>query len=167
MIYALAEIKKQFCDIKLAIIGDGPEKAQLERLSRDLSIHQSIQFVGKLSHLELVKWYSKATFAVFPFKEATNKDIEGLGLVMIEALGCECPVIAGDVPAVNDVIVHDKTGLLFESNNVLRLQQSCVKLLNSPELAQQLGKQGRVSVLNKFDWNSSTLKYNNLLVKQL
>ncbi|MCU7801129.1 MAG: glycosyltransferase family 4 protein [gamma proteobacterium symbiont of Lucinoma myriamae] len=164
LLYAFAKIKKKCSGCQLVIIGDGPEKKKLQAISEKLNILQSIKFTGKLSHSELAIWYSKATIAVFPFKEAKNKDIEGFGLVMIEALGCECPVIVGNVPAVHDVIINNHTGILVESENIMDLTGNCLKLLENQKLAKKIGRQGRAHVLKNFDWHTSTLQYKEILM---
>ncbi len=159
LLYALAEVRKQYPDTLLVIIGDGPEKENLYNLSKKLGISYSVQFTGRLSHSKLATWYAKSTLAVFPFQQAKNGDIEGLGLVMIEALGCCCPVIAGDVPAVHDVIEHNKTGIIVEQNNSGLLSEYIIKLLLLPEKRLQLANNGRKHILNKFSWDKSTQGY--------
>ena len=159
----MEKVKKKCPDTSLVIIGDGPEKNKLQKLSEKLELSQSIQFMGRLSHTELAEWYAKATVAVFPFQLADNGDTEGLGLVMIEALGCGCPVIAGDVPAIHDVIEHNKTGLIVEQNNSQLLAENIIQLLLSPEKRQYLAENGRKHVLNNFNWEVSTKSYTKLL----
>ncbi|MCU7835970.1 MAG: glycosyltransferase family 4 protein [gamma proteobacterium symbiont of Taylorina sp.] len=163
LINALAKVRKQYPDTILAIIGDGPEKESLYLLSKKLDISHSIQFTGRLSHSELSLWYAKATLSVFPFQQAKNGDIEGLGLVMIEALGCGCPVIAGDVPAIHDIIKHNKTGLIVEQKNSHLLATNIIQLLLSPEKRQYLAENGRKYVCNHFGWKTSTQQYIKIL----
>lgn len=158
LINSLAEVIKQNPETVLVIIGDGPGKELFQQLAENLKISKSIQFKGRLSHSEIAKWYAKATLAVFPFQQA-----EGFGLVMIEALGCGCPVIVGDVPAVHDVIEHNKTGLIVEQKNCQLLAKNIIQLLSSPKERMLLAENGRQYVLNKFSWNKSKQGYIDII----
>jgi glycosyltransferase involved in cell wall biosynthesis len=163
LIYALADVRKKNPNTRLVIIGDGPEKEDLQKLSEKLGISESIRFIGRLPHSELATWYAKATIAVFPFKQAKNGDIEGLGLVMVEALGCACPVIVGDVPAIHDVVEHNKTGLITKQSNHILLAENIIKLLLSPENCQQLAINGRKHVIENFSWSKSSQGYIDII----
>lgn len=155
LIKAFANIYAQHPELELFIIGDGPEKNTLEGLVFDLNIHTAVHFTGKISHNNLPQWYNMATIAIFPFKEAQNKDIEGLGLVLVEAMGCKCPVIVGDVPAIHDVIKHQETGLIFAQNNINALEKNILELLKSPQKRKQLGCKAYQYARKYFSWDRS------------
>ena len=95
--------------------------------------------------------------------KAKNGDIEGLGLVTIEAMGCECPVIVSDIPAIKDVIEDGETGLLVPPANSMLLATKINQLLATPEHATNLACQGRKKVVAKFSWEISEKKYLNLI----
>ena len=79
-----------FPEIKLKIAGSGPEQIVLELLVDKLGLSSRIDFLGRVSHQNLVNLYQESTTAVFPFIQAEEGDMEGLGLVMVEALACQC-----------------------------------------------------------------------------
>jgi glycosyltransferase involved in cell wall biosynthesis len=74
-------------------------------------------------------------------------------------MGCECPVIAGDLPAIHDIITHEENGLIFPSGNAQALADAIIKLLDDPELRDRLAREGRKSVVQKFDWEIVAGKY--------
>jgi glycosyltransferase involved in cell wall biosynthesis len=92
--------------------------------------------------------------------------MEGLGLVMVEAMGCGCPVIASDLPAVRDVIRHGETGWLVEPANSSCLGYAVQTLLTQTATRQQLSVQALQTVQNTFDWKTISQNYQHLLNKQ-
>jgi len=80
-------------------------------------------------------------------------------------MGCECPVIAGDLPAIHDIITHEENGLIFPSGNAQALAGKIIKLLDDPELRAGLAGEGRKSVVQKFDWEIVAGKYAGLFKK--
>ncbi|MCF6204860.1 MAG: glycosyltransferase family 4 protein [Methylococcaceae bacterium] len=159
LLKALPEIISKFPEIQLRIAGSGPEQQILEKLAESLKIQQHIQFLGRLSHSELVTEYRKATLSVFPFIQANNGDIEGLGLVMIEAMGCGCPVVVSDIDAVQDVLIDNQTGVFILPKETKIITDKINNLLSDPEKRMQLAKQARKVVLEKFSWEESAKQY--------
>jgi glycosyltransferase involved in cell wall biosynthesis len=132
LLQALKEVSKQLPDTTLVIAGSGPLQSELESITQDLGLTQQVKFAGRLEHKELVRLYQESTVAVFPFVQAKDGDMEGLGLVMVEAMGCGCPVIASDLPAVRDVIMHEEDGYLVESGNISALSRAVLTYLHNP-----------------------------------
>jgi glycosyltransferase involved in cell wall biosynthesis len=161
----MSELIKKFPEIQLNIAGNGPEKENLLALASELVIEKHICFLGRMSHLQLVDQYRESTLAVFPFVQAKDGDMEGLGLVMIEAMGCECPVVASDIPAVSDVIIDGETGLLVESKNVEDLVIKLENFLIKPE--QALAQKGREYVLQTFSWETCAKQYAELISSKI
>jgi len=158
LIRAMPDVLRHCPDSKLRIIGRGPERAFLEALSQQLGIKQSIEFLGPVNHEDLPEFYRKATVFVFPSLTA-----EGFGLVCVEALACECPVIASDLPAAQEIIQDGQTGLLFQQGNEKELAQKIIALLANPSLRYQMGKAGRSFVTPRYDWTTTALRYRDLL----
>ncbi|WMP18897.1 glycosyltransferase [Thiothrix lacustris] len=132
LLQALKEVSKQLPDTTLVIVGSGPLQADLESMTKDLGLTRQVTFTGRLEHKALVRLYQESTVAVFPFVQAKDGDMEGLGLVMAEAMGCGCPVIACDLPAVRDVIMHEDAGYLVESGNISALSRAVLTYLHNP-----------------------------------
>lgn len=104
LIAAMPRMLRQRPGLGLRVAGFGPEEAALRAQADELGLGSSVQFLGPIPQTELPALYRRASLFVAPFVEAASGDQEGLGLVMIEAAGCGCPVIASDLPAVRDVL---------------------------------------------------------------
>ncbi|MCU7958949.1 MAG: glycosyltransferase family 4 protein [gamma proteobacterium symbiont of Bathyaustriella thionipta] len=163
LIKAMQKIIKQDPEVHLKIVGSGPQLGFYKALTNEFELARNITFQESVSHKELVQCFASAAVAVFPFRPAETGDVEGLGLVMIEALGCLCPVIAGDVAAAHDVITDNKSGLLFPSGDDAILAEKIIFLLNHKDIAKKLAKAGCEYVISKYDWPVVSTRYESLL----
>lgn len=163
LIRALAIVARQNPQVRLRIVGDGPERAALEQLVGDLGLSGHIEFVGALPQTALPQAYRHCTALVFPSVVATDNDQEGLGLVLVEALGCECPVICSDLDATRDVIAHGETGLHYPPGDHEALAALMLRTLTELEDAAAMGKRGRLHVLPRFDWDAVAARYAALI----
>ena len=162
LLQALQQLQPNFPNLELIIAGSGPLKDQLIQQTQQLGIAHQVKFVGRLTHTELVMLYQTATLAVFPFIQTQDGDMEGLGLVMVEAMGCGCPVIASDLPAVRDVINHGDNGILVEPNNS-RVLAVTIKDFFQFSIKNELIDS--MTILKKFDWLNIVDLYKNIIKK--
>ncbi|GAA4103174.1 glycosyltransferase [Zhongshania borealis] len=102
LLEAFAVISQTLPDASLTIIGEGPERTNLETLAHTLRIKEKVRFKGAVVNKELPNYYRRAAVFVAPFITAKNGDQEGFGLVVVEALSCECPVILTTIEASED-----------------------------------------------------------------
>ena len=108
-----------------------------------------IAFLGFLSEEEKLSWY--ATCNVF----ALVSDIEGFGVVYLEANAFGKPVVGGNVGGVPEAVVHGETGLLVNIEDSAEIADAIVRLLEDPLEARRLGENGRVRVKEEFQWTAS------------
>jgi glycosyltransferase involved in cell wall biosynthesis len=163
LLRALQQLQPNFPNLELIIAGSGPLKNQLIEQTQQLGIEHQVKFVGRLTHIELVTLYQTSTLAVFPFIQTKDGDMEGLGLVMVEAMGCGCPVIASNLPAVRDVIWHEDTGYSVEPSNSSALSKAIHTLLIQLNLRERISSQALQKIRQIFDWHFITKNYENLL----
>lgn len=147
---------------ELHVVGSGPLRAELERLALRLGVAARVRFLGGVENRRLPDLYRRAAMAVFPFVVGSDGDREGFGLVLVEALGCGCPVIAGDVPAVRDTITHGETGLLVPPGDAAALAVAIRRLIADPDLGRRLAQAGRERVRIRFDWRVIASRYHAL-----
>ena len=166
LLQAFTQLLPNQPDLELVIAGSGTLQAELMAQAKQLGIAQQVDFKGRLTHHELVALYQSATLAVFPFVQAKDGDMEGLGLVMVEAMGCGCPVIASDLPAVRDVIRHGETGWLVETADSSALTNAIQTLLTQTATRQQLSAQALQNVQNTFGWETISQNYQRVLDSQ-
>lgn len=163
LIQAMPEILERYPCAELLIIGDGPARESLQKLADLKKLGSKVQFLGAIANTSLQDKYRHATIFVAPSIVAQDGDQEGLGLVLVEALGCECPVIASDLPAIRDVIIHNKTGLICKQKDSKDLALKIITLLGNRKLRESLGRAGRQHVLQNFDWKIIADRYKKLI----
>lgn len=163
LIHAFRLISASNPDLELVIIGDGPERVSLERLTSDLSLGNRIRFLGERPQSFIAEAFCSATIAVFPFVIASDGDQEGLGLVVPEAMGCGCAVIAGDVPAVHDSIEDGVSGYLVNSANERYLAERIGKLVCDPDERRSLAETASARARARFGWPAVANHYRDIL----
>jgi len=138
---------------QLDIVGDGPNRADLEKLAGELGIASRIRWHGQVRQSALPALYQQAAAIVVPSVD------EGLGLVAVEALLCEAPVVAFDSGGLRDVIQHEKTGLLVKPGDRAALARTLDDLLARDGRGSQLGRAGRLYALSAFAPESAARRY--------
>ena len=108
-------------------------------------------FAGKVEDSEIAKYYSSADVFVLPCRFIPPNDVEGFGIVFLEASLYGKPVIAGNTGGATEAVQHNITGLLINPKNNLELEQAILKLYNNPNLANTFGIYGRVRVLENYN----------------
>jgi len=164
LLEAMPQVIHWHPSVRLSVAGSGPMEAELKQLAIQLHLSDKIDFLGMMSQTKLPALYQRATLAIFPFVVAKSGDQEGFGLVQVEAMGCECPVIAGDLPAIHDIITHEENGLIFPSGNAQALADTIIRALNDPDLCLRLAGEGRKRVVQKFDWEIVAEKYAGICI---
>ena len=159
---AMPKVLAKHPGIRLVVAGAGPLESELRASAAKLNMTDRVDFLGMVPQLKLPSLYQQATLAVFPFIVTKSGVQEGFGLVVVEAMGCCCPVIAGDLPAIQDTVVHEENGLIFPSGNAQVLADSILKLLDDPEFRARLAGEGRKSVVQNFDWEIIAGKYSHI-----
>jgi len=139
--------KKRLKDLKLIIVGEGPLRRNLEKIVKLMGLSNSIKFLGRVAHEELVKIYNVASVMVLPSRK------EGLPLVLLEAMACETPVITTATEGAMDIVSHGIDGYLVPIGNVDKLADAIYTIISNPELREQMGKNARKKVERKFSWD--------------
>jgi phosphatidylinositol alpha-1,6-mannosyltransferase len=154
VIRALPAVRKALPGVTYVIVGDGPFKQDLEGLASSLNVRDHIFFAGKVSDGELPDFYALCDVFTMPSRARLDfHDVEGFGLVFLEAGASGKPVVAGRSGGVEDAVVHGTTGLLVNPSNVEELTAALISLLTNPELRTKLGIQGRERVQREFTWD--------------
>jgi len=162
LLEAMIGVIKEFPDVELIIVGDGPYRPALEQQTISTGLAGYVKFRGKVMNEQLPALYSSASIAVVPSIIAASGDQEGLGLVIIEALGCECAVIASSLEPIKDVL-DEHTGCLVRPGSAVDITEKIRLLLRDRDLRTRLARQGRQKVLNRFDQRITSASYVRLL----
>ena len=150
LLHALAAMKIQ---ATLEVVGDGPDKTSLRELAQRLGVGERVRWRGQVAQSELPPLYQRAAAIVLPSVD------EGLGLVAVEALLCETPVVAFDSGGLPDVIQHEKTGLLVKPGDRSALAGALDDLLARDGRGGELGRAGRLYALSAFAPESAARRY--------
>jgi len=112
----------------------------------------TIEFIGEKSQADLVDWYQRASVFVLPSL------YEGFGLVNLEALACETPVVATKVGGIPEIVRNGEDGILVEPNNPLELADAIQYLLDNDDVRKEYGREGRNSVVKHFSSQAIVMK---------
>jgi glycosyltransferase involved in cell wall biosynthesis len=165
LIRATPKVLEQVPEARLLVAGHGPLADELQALAERLQINAAVEFLGCVPNAELPDVLRRGKLVVLPFRTADDGDVEGLGLVAVEAMGCGLPVIVGDVPAIHDVVTHGETGWILPSTAPEALATAIVRLLEDDALTMRLSESGRRHVLQKFDWSIVAKRYRDTLLE--
>ena len=159
LLSAIAQLAARNIRPKLRIVGDGPERPLLERQVQQLRIASQVEFLGWQPKHRLPDYFRSATAAIVPSTTGDLGDREGLGLVAVEAMGCECPLIIADYPEIQELIVDGQNGVLFHEGDASELASAIERLLSDNALRAAIGKAARQSVLQRYDWTVVAAKH--------
>ncbi len=153
VIKAMALISSKFPDARYVIVGDGPLRPYLEKLSRILSCDDKVIFTGRLSDEELKGLYEACDVFIMASREsALAGGVEGFGIVFLEANLFGKPVIGGRSGGIPDAVIDGRTGFLVNPEEERDIADAIIKLLTDRELRERLGKEGKERVLNELTW---------------
>jgi glycosyltransferase involved in cell wall biosynthesis len=140
----------------LIIIGDGPERGQLEEQVMNLGLNDRVRFTGTISEDALNQHYRSCSFLVLPAVYDRKGDTEGLGVVLLESMSCGKPVIASNVGGITDIVVDKRNGFLVPPADPRALAMAIVKMAQDHKLRSALGRAARKTVDVKFNWDRIT-----------
>lgn len=153
LIRAIPDILQQFPGLKTLIIGCGPQKDELMRLADAKGIRDHIIFIDEVSQEELVPFYSMADIFVLPSIVNQHGETEGFGVVLLEAMACELPVIASNVGGISDIIRDEDNGLLVRQKDPQAISSAIIRLLSDAHLRKKIVANGFQIVNEKFSWS--------------
>lgn len=150
LIRALAALRDKPYRIELSIAGDGPLRGELERLVEESGLTGTVQFVGSLAHHQVREWMHGLDAFVLACKQDANGDMDGIPVVLMEAMSQSVPVISTRLSGIPELVVDAKTGLLAEPGNPADLAARIDQLLGSTELRDALSAAARTHVEREF-----------------
>lgn len=163
-IRALKNVREAFADTVYLVVGEGPFKKQLEALSSRLGLRDAVRFVGRVSDNELLNFYNLCDLFIMPSRTLYDKgDIEGFGIVFLEAGACEKPVIGGLGGGMSEAIENGITGLLVNSSDPKEVSDAIIKIVSDPNYARFLGENGRRRVIEELNWERAVRLFHNYM----
>lgn len=149
LIKAFAELCQLASDrnLLLKIAGTGPQKEELQDMCNTLGISDKVQFLGYIPNEQLPTLYSSFDVAVSLSRR------ESFGVVAVEAMSCECPVVTSDADGFKEVVVDGETGFIVPVEDSHAAAQALYKILSDAQLRTSMGRAGRQRVLRLYDWD--------------
>lgn len=137
--------------LRLRIVGDGPQRRELERLSATLGIAEVTQFVGAVHHEHVPVELNKLDVYV----AVSRLDSESFGVAIVEASACELPVVVSDAGGLPEVVVDQETGYVVPRENPTALAERLCELVADSDLRAKLGQAGRRRAQQAFQWQAN------------
>ncbi|MER6101051.1 glycosyltransferase family 4 protein [Streptomyces sp. NPDC001832] len=154
LILAMPAILAQVPDTVLLIVGGGPYAKELKRLAEETGVGDSVRFTGPVPWDELPAHYGAGDVFAMPCRTRRGGlDVEGLGIVFLEASATGLPVVAGDSGGAPDAVLDGETGWVVRGGSAEESADRIVTLLRDPELRQRMGERGRTWVEEKWRWD--------------
>lgn len=149
--YLIEAIKSLPTDYSLTIVGEGDQTQAWKKLAEG---EGRIVFAGRLSNEELAAAYQTHDIFVLPAIVDSRGDTEGLGVVLVEAIGAGMPVVASNIGGIPDVIEEGKTGLMVEPKNAAALAAAIKRLGDDGVLGKKMAAAAKEKVAREFAWGA-------------
>ncbi len=167
LLAAMPEVLARRPDAHLVVAGYGPLRGELETQAQALGIAHAVRFLGAVGQDRLPGHYRRAAVLAAPFVRAASGDLEGLPVVLMEAIGCGCPVIASDIPGVRDLLDEDFADWRVPPGDPRILAQAIVRMLDDGQAMEPRALELRARCLARIDWDSVARGYAALLMRAL
>jgi len=145
-------LKKRIKDFKIVVVGDGPDRGKIEKMIEKFKLKDKVYMLGYVLHPELPKYMAASDIFVRPSLA------EGFGIIFIEAMACEVPVIGTSVGGIPDFIKEGETGLFCEPGNPKSIAEKIEILIKDKELRNKLVKNAKKMVLEVYNWDKISEK---------
>lgn len=158
VIKSLPQALKQIPDLVYVIVGDGEYKSELQKLVNSLRLQEQVIFAGRVSDGELSDYYKACDIFIMTPTELPDGDIEGFGMVYLEANSFGKPVIGSRSGGVADAVKDGVSGLLVEPGDVQGTAEAIVRLLSDQQLMNTFCVQGKKRIKEEFEWGRQVKK---------
>jgi phosphatidylinositol alpha-1,6-mannosyltransferase len=164
LIAALPAIKSAVPNMHLVLVGVGPHQDYLEKLALKLNVSDCVTFIGRINYAELPKYICLGDIFAMPSRSRFfGLEVEGLGIVYLEASACGLPVVGGKSGGAPDAVLVGETGMVVDGTNSSEIADACIELLNNPELCALMGANGRAWIIENWRWEIWATRYAALL----
>ncbi len=164
LIKALPDIRRRVDGAALVIVGGGPHGEHLHRLAREAGVTEHVVFTGGVPSAELPAHYAMADVFAMPCRtRGYGMDVEGLGIVFLEASASGVPVVAGRSGGAPETVRDGETGRLVDGRSHDEIVDAVGSILADPELAARMGAAGRSWISRDWSWPAQTARLSDLV----
>ena len=166
LIEAMPEILKSIPQAHLLLVGEGPYREHLQTLVKKHNLEASVTFIGRIQYKDLPTYICVGDIFAMPSRSRLmGLEVEGLGIVYLEASSCGLPVLAGDSGGAPDALVQNETGLVVNGTDDQQIATAAIKLLTDIELSKKMGLAGRQWIIDNWRWEIWSKDFEKLLNK--
>lgn len=163
LIAAMPLIRQKFPHACLLLVGAGPLESKLRAHAQELGVADAIHFTGRVDYASLPSYFCAGDLFVMPTRDRLwGLEVEGLGMVYLEASACGIPVIAGRSGGSPDAVIDGRTGYVVE-DQIEQIAARCNELLSNPQRRAEMGAAGRDWVEKNWQWSGIALEHQRLL----
>jgi phosphatidylinositol alpha-1,6-mannosyltransferase len=164
LIRALPAVRRRVPGAALLLGSGGPDRQRLERLAREQGVESEVVFTGSVPWAELPTLFAAGDVYAMPCRtRAAGLDVEGLGIVYLEASATGLPVVGGDSGGAPDAVREGETGYVVGGRDLAALTERLVELLADPVKAKAMGAAGREWVEREWRWETQAARLGQLL----
>ena len=165
LIKAMPLILKSVPDAHVLLIGQGPYLEHLQKLVIENNVQESVSFIGRIQYADLPRYICSGDVFVMPSRSRfAGLEVEGLGIVYLEASACGLPVIAGASGGAPDAVIEGVTGYVVDGTDTIDIAEKAVALLADSQLRKNMGQAGREWIEKEWRWEIWAEKFNKLLL---
>ena len=166
LIESMPQILKQVPDAHLLLVGQGPYREHLEKLVRKHSLQKAVSFIGRIQYTDLPGYICVGDIFAMPSRSRfAGLEVEGLGIVYLEASACGLPVIAGESGGAPDAVIEGVTGFVVDGTNTEQIAKRAIELLLDEKLRISMGSAGRAWIEKEWRWQIWAGKFSELLAR--
>ncbi|GJQ63932.1 MAG: capsular polysaccharide biosynthesis protein [Melioribacteraceae bacterium] len=151
MAFASLVQKHKYENIRLLIVGGGPEEKRYKELAESLEISDKTEFAGKIDYFQIPEYHGKMDIEVYP----SRFDSESFGVSIVEAQSCGIPVVVSNVGGLPEVVDNNKTGIVVPKEDMEAVTLELKKLIDDPALRKSMGEAGRKRVFEKYNFEKN------------
>jgi phosphatidylinositol alpha-1,6-mannosyltransferase len=164
LIQALPEILKSVPDAHVLMVGQGPYLPHLKKLVARHNLNDHVSFIGRIQSAQLPQYICAGDIFAMPSRSRFfGLEVEGLGIVYLEASACGLPVIAGSSGGAPDAVLDGVTGFVVDGENNEEIAAAVIRLLNDVDGAKAMGTAGREWIIKNWRWEIWSQRFNKLL----
>jgi phosphatidylinositol alpha-1,6-mannosyltransferase len=164
LVESMPQILSQIPDAHLLFIGEGPHKDYLVKRTAELKVSDAITFIGRIQYAELPRYICVGDIFAMPSRSRlAGLEVEGLGIVYLEASACGLSVVGGKSGGAPDAVLEGETGFAVDGTSTNAVAEAVITLLKNPDRANQMGARGRQWIIDEWRWDIWAKKFAQLL----
>jgi phosphatidylinositol alpha-1,6-mannosyltransferase len=164
LIRALSAVARNIPNVRLLIVGDGPDRGRLWSLAQTLGVGHRVIFAGAVPDDELPMYFRAGDVFAMPCRSRWGGlEVEALGAVYLQAASVGRPVIAGRSGGTSDALVDGETGWLVDGRRVEAVAQAIAEILRAPDRGVGFGTRGAERIRRDFTWDQIAIRFRSLL----